>query len=84
MFSQLLSQPPIPLNAARPGLRFPASVEAVVMRGLSRDPAKRYGTVLEFAVELRDVLNRAPEEADGEDGDAGGLFSKIKSLFRNN
>jgi hypothetical protein len=40
--------------------------------------------VLEFAVELRDVLNRAPDEADGEDRDAGGLFSKIKSLFRNN
>jgi serine/threonine-protein kinase len=84
MFSQLLSQPPIPLNAARAGLRFPAAVESVVMRGLSRDPAKRYATVLEFAVELRDVLNKAPTEPNGEDEDAGGLFSKLKSLFRGN
>ena len=84
MFSQLLSQPPIALNAARPGLRFPAAVEAVVMRGLSRDPAKRYATVLEFAVELRDVLNKAPTESNGEDEDTGGLLSRIKSLFRGN
>jgi hypothetical protein len=52
------------------------------MRGLSRDPTKRYATVLEFAVELRDVLTRTPTEPNGEDEDAGGLFSRIKSLFR--
>jgi serine/threonine protein kinase len=84
MFSQLLSQPPIPLNSARPGLRFPTAVESVVMRGLSRDPAKRYATVLEFAVELRDMLNKAPADTNGEDDAAGGLLSKIKSLFRGN
>jgi eukaryotic-like serine/threonine-protein kinase len=82
MFSQLLSQPPIPLNAARPGLRFPSAVEAVVMRGLSRDPAKRYASVLEFAVELRDALSKAPGDGDGEAEEGGGLFSKIKSLFK--
>jgi serine/threonine protein kinase len=82
MFSQLLSQPPIPLNAARPGLRFPAPVEAVIMRGLSRDPAKRYATALEFALEFRETLNRAPAEAVAGTEDAGGLFSKIKSLFK--
>jgi serine/threonine-protein kinase len=82
MFSQLLSQPPIPLNAARPGLRFPVAVEAVVMRGLSRDPGKRYVTVLEFAVELRDVLARAPVSVNGESDEGGGLFSKLRSLFR--
>jgi eukaryotic-like serine/threonine-protein kinase len=82
MFSQLLSQPPIPLNAARPGLRFPAAVEAVIMRALSRDPAKRYTTVLEFAVELRDALTKAPPETNGKDEEGGGLLSKIKSLFR--
>jgi serine/threonine-protein kinase len=81
MFSQLLSQPPIPLNSARPGLRFPAAVEAVVMRGLSRDPAKRYPTVLEFAVELRDVLNRPPGDGEAAD-EGGGLLSRIKSLFK--
>ena len=35
MFSQLLSQPPIPLNQAKAGLRFTPAVEAVIMRGLS-------------------------------------------------
>src|SRR5437763_1670572 len=53
MFSQLLSQPPIPLNAARPGLRFSPAVEAVVMRGLSKDPTKRYSSAVTFAAELR-------------------------------
>src|SRR3712207_2866637 len=82
MFSQLLSQPPIPLNSARPSLRFPAAVEAVIMRALSRDPAKRYPTVLEFAVELRDALTKAPVDGDGDAEEGGGLLSKIKSLFR--
>src|ERR1700754_4516393 len=38
MFSQLLSQPPIALNQAKPGLRFPNGVEAVIMRALSKEP----------------------------------------------
>jgi serine/threonine protein kinase len=83
MFSQLLSQPPILLNAARPGLRFPASVESVIMRGLSRDPSKRYDTVLEFAVQLRDALSKAPEPGE-EDESTGGLISRIVSLFKGN
>jgi serine/threonine-protein kinase len=82
MFSQLLSQPPIPLNSARPGLRFPAAVEAVIMRALSRDPAKRYSTALEFAVELRDALTKPSADGDGDAEEGGGLLSKIKSLFR--
>src|SRR5206468_6892130 len=49
MFSQLLSQPPTTLNAARPGLRFAPAVEAVIMRALSKDPAKRFASVTEFA-----------------------------------
>jgi hypothetical protein len=52
------------------------------MRALSRDPAKRYPTVLEFAVELRDALTRAPADGDADAEEGGGLFSKIKSLFR--
>jgi serine/threonine protein kinase len=84
MFSQLLSQPPIPLNAARSGLRFSADVEAVVMRGLSRDPNKRYPTVLEFSVELSNALSQAPAGANGEAEESSGLLSRIKSLFKGN
>jgi serine/threonine protein kinase len=77
MFSQLLSQPPIPLNAARPGLRFSPAVEAVVMRGLSKDPTKRYASAVAFATELRQALLATP----GEDDDRG-LLARVKSIFR--
>ena len=76
MFSQLLSQPPIPLNAARPGLRFPAVAEAVVMRGLSKDPSKRFPDVITFASELRAALLSPPEEEER------GLLAKMKSIFK--
>jgi serine/threonine-protein kinase len=76
MFSQLLSQPPIPLNAARPTIRFPAAVEQVVMRGLSKDPRQRYPDTVAFANALRDALSHT--EASPEPG----LLSRVKSLFR--
>lgn len=56
MFTQLLSQPPIPLSQARSDLRFQAPVEAVIMRGLSKQPRDRYPSVLTFATELRQAL----------------------------
>ena len=77
MFSQLLSQSPVPLNAARPGLRFPSVLEAVVMRGLSKDPAKRYPDTLAFASEFTRALTQ-PADADAEDG----LLARMKSLFK--
>jgi eukaryotic-like serine/threonine-protein kinase len=52
LFQQLLTQPPVPLNQAVKGLRFPAPIEVAVMRGLERDLAKRSKTVDEFATEL--------------------------------
>ena len=75
MFSQLLSQPPIALNAARPGMKFPSSIEAVIMRGLSKDPAKRYPTVVEFANALREAVAMPSTE------ERAGLFGKIKQMF---
>ena len=77
MFSQLLSQPPIALNQARPGLRFSSAVEAVVMRGLSKEPAKRYPDTVTFASELRDALLDPHEEPEDD-----GLLAKMKSIFR--
>jgi serine/threonine protein kinase len=49
LFQQLLTQPPVPLNQAVKGLKFPAAVEAAVMRGLERDLTKRCKTVEEYA-----------------------------------
>ena len=77
MFSQLLSQPPIPLNQARPGLRFSSSVESVVMRALSKEPGKRYPDTVSFATELSNALSNPQEDEDEE-----GLLARMKSLFR--
>jgi len=76
MFSQLLSQPPTPLNSAKAGLKFPAVVEHVVMRGLSKDPRQRYPDSVTFAKELDTALKQ------GESADAGGILSRMKSIFR--
>jgi len=76
MFSQLLSQPPIPLNAARPNLRFPAAVEQVIMKGLSKAPTQRYPDAVTFALELDKALSVAEEPAKG------GLLSRVKDIFK--
>ena len=49
LFQQLLQEPPVPLNQAVRGLRFAPELEAVVMKGLERDRAKRYSSVDAFA-----------------------------------
>ena len=78
MFTQLLSQPPVALNKARPGTTYGSSVEAVVMRGLSKDPKARYASVVDFARELSTVL-----VADGTPSTVDpGLFSRMKGLFK--
>jgi eukaryotic-like serine/threonine-protein kinase len=79
MFTQLLSQPPIPLNKARPNLDFGPRVEAVLMRGLAREPAERYPDVLAFARELSASLS---SEAPPPDSAPEGILSRMKGLFR--
>jgi serine/threonine-protein kinase len=75
MFTQLLTQPPIPLNMARQGLRFSPAVESVIMRGLEREPGKRYPDALAFAQALRDAVAQ-PQEPEPR-----GLVSRLKSVF---
>src|SRR3954464_9694156 len=76
MFSQLLSQPPIPLNAARPNLRFSGAVKQVIMKGLSKAPAQRYPDAVTFAKELDTALKQ------GETAGSQGLLTRVKSIFR--
>ena len=76
MFSQLLSQPPIPLNAARPNLRFSSAVEQVIMKGLSKAPTQRYPDAITFAHELDKALSVTEEPAKG------GLLSRVKDIFK--
>jgi serine/threonine protein kinase len=75
-FSQLLSQPPVPLNEARAGLHFAPAVEQVVMKGLSKDPRQRYGDTCALAEALREALANAAAPA------APGLLDRVKSIFR--
>ena len=90
MFTQLLSQPPITLNKARPGLDFGPRVESVMMRGLAREPGDRYPDVMTFARELRDALLEAPSASSvrtptpnqAAPATDDGLLSRMKGLFR--
>jgi serine/threonine-protein kinase len=73
LFQQLLTQPPIPLNEARKGLRFSHAVEATVMRGLERDLSKRCKSVDEFAKAFCAAVR---EETPKRPGFLAGLFRK--------
>jgi serine/threonine protein kinase len=94
MFTQLLSQPPIPLNKARPGLTFKPAVEEVVMRGLSKAPASRYPDVASFAEAFRVAAASSSAARSASDAKSpatttpapsGGLFGRMaKGLFGKN
>lgn len=77
MFTQLLSQPPIPLNKAKPEIRYHADVEAVVMKGLGKLPTDRYPDVIQFA----DALAAALENPFPPEPPSAGLLQRMKGLF---
>ena len=79
MFTQLLSQPPIPLNKAKPDINHGAAVEAVVMRGLAKQPLDRYPDVVEFAKALETAIAQAPTADEPPSG--GSLLSRMRGLF---
>jgi serine/threonine-protein kinase len=86
MFTQLLSQPPVPLNKAKPEIQYAAAVEEVVMKGLAKAPGDRYPDVCAFADALADVLQdpfpsgkATTKNAPGDE--SGGLLSRMKGLF---
>jgi serine/threonine-protein kinase len=70
LFQQLLTQPPIPLNQAVKGLKFPAAVEDAIGAGLERELSKRSKTVDEFSTRLCTALR-----------DGGERKGFLKSLF---
>jgi serine/threonine-protein kinase len=78
MFTQLLSQPPIPLNKAKPDIRYHDAVESVVMKGLAKAPADRYPDVLAFAAGLVEALKDPFAAASPS---TSGFLSKMKGLF---
>ena len=76
LFQQLLTEPPLPLNKAVPGRRFPAGLEAAVMRGLERDPGRRQPTVTAFAEAVTAGSAAAPAPS------RGGLIEALKRVVR--
>ncbi len=79
MFTQLLSQPPVPLNKAKPDVQYAATVEDVVMKGLAKAPGDRYADVCAFADALALVLKEPFPASAGKD--VSGLLSRMKGLF---
>jgi serine/threonine-protein kinase len=76
LFQQLLTREAVPLREACPTGKFPAALEAAVMKGLARDPARRQATVGEFADDLE-----SGAEATFR-GKGGGLLGAIKGFMR--
>ncbi len=83
MFTKLLSQPPAPLGTAKVGVHISAGIETVVMRGLSREPVKRYPSVRDFATDFRAAIDDAPVEPPPPPAeDDATLLEKARALFR--
>ena len=81
MFTQLLTQPPIALNAAKPGLTFSAAVSDVIMKGLAKQPAARFAPTIGFAEALSAAATAAPTTRRAVANPAAGVFAKVKGLF---
>jgi serine/threonine-protein kinase len=73
LFQQLLTQPPIPLNQAKKGLKFSPAVEAAVMGGLERDLSRRFKSIDEFA---RAFCTSVRQDSDKKGGFLSSLFRK--------
>jgi serine/threonine-protein kinase len=75
LFQQLLQQDPLALNQAVPGKRFRPALEAALMKGLSRDPAKRQSSVIDFAKEFVAGVEGGAEPT------SAGLFGTIRRFI---
>ena len=83
MFTQLLTLPPITLNAARERLNFSPALERVVMKALSKEPANRYPDVMAFASAFQEA-SASTEVAAPEvpAPDETGIFAKMRGILR--
>ena len=86
MFTQLLTLPPVSLNAARERLHFSAALEHVVMKALSKEPGNRYSDVLGFITAFQQAVATTavtPEIVANQTEDAG-VLSRMRGMFRRN
>lgn len=85
MFTQLLSQPPQTLSAAKEGLLVNPAVEAVVMKGLAKAPEDRYANVHAFAAALSEAVElpyAPPAVTAPTDEESAGLLGRLRGMFK--
>jgi hypothetical protein len=78
MIARLRSEP-VPLRHMRPDLNFPAAVERVLLRALSREPERRYRSAPEFADAFAAAAagqDVEPEQAPPQSSLLGRLFGR--------
>jgi len=84
MFTQLLTLPPIPLNAAKERLKFSPALEKVVMKALSKEPSSRYPDVMGFTKAFEDAASNpdTPAKPEAQATEESGLFAKMRGILR--
>lgn len=86
MFTQLLTLPPVPLNAARERLKFSAALEQVVMKALSKEPANRYTDVLAFVTAFQQAASSGDDAkaqaTAAQPAEDAGVLSRMRGMFR--
>jgi predicted Ser/Thr protein kinase len=60
MMIKRLTDDPLPLNVARPGSRYPGTLQRVMDRALARMPADRYASAVEFARDAAAAVRGMP------------------------
>ncbi|MHB0949902.1 MAG: protein kinase domain-containing protein [Gemmatimonadaceae bacterium] len=68
---------PMPIRQARPDIRFAASVEAVLLKGMHRDPDQRFQTAPDFAQALAEAASPQPPAGGTPAGEGGGILGKL-------
>jgi eukaryotic-like serine/threonine-protein kinase len=86
MFTQLLTMPPIPLNAAKERLNFTPALEHVVMKALSKEPSNRYPDVMAFTKAFQDAVSNpssgAPAGKEQAQQEESGIFSRWRGILK--
>jgi serine/threonine-protein kinase len=86
MFTQLLTMPPIPLNAAKERLNFSPALEQVVMKALSKEPSSRYPDVMAFTKAFQDAVSNpssgAPAGKEPAQQEESGIFSRWRGILK--
>jgi serine/threonine-protein kinase len=68
---------PIPIRQARPDIPFPPAVEAVLLKGMHRDPDQRFQSAPEFAQALAQAASPQPPGAGSPAEASGGILGKL-------